>query len=216
MMRFAALLLLSIVALPSAFAQTQAPVERAEFVVGERWVFRSVDLYSNEELNKWENKVSGQDDDSVRFAGVTLANKDASRVGKSFKATANRATLTFGSSRIVEGKEVVFDFPLEVGKTWKYDYKFRRNEGKGFSIQNVTAKVDGWEDVEVPAGKFKALKVTHTSAYSSEAEGRTYRGEVVKTYWYSPEAKREVKYEFVDRSEGGTRTRTELVEYEVK
>jgi hypothetical protein len=215
-MRFSTLLFLSVITAPGAFAQTQAPVERPEFVIGERWVFRSVDLSSNEELNKWENKVSEQNDNSVRFAGVTLANKDAAKVGRSFRATANRATLTFASARVVEGKEVLFDFPLEVGKTWKYDYKFRRNDGKGLSTLNVTAKVDGWEEIEVPAGKLKALKVTHTSAYSSEVEGQTYRGEVVKTYWYSPEAKREVKYEFIDRSAAGDRTRTELVEYEVK
>lgn len=216
MTRFSALLLLSIVALPSAFAQTAAPVERPEFVIGDRWVFRYVDLYSNAELNKWELKVSGMHDDSVRFAGVTLANKDATKVGKSYKTSASRSTLTVPNSLVVEGKEVKFDFPLAVGKTWKYDYKTRRNDGNGFTTYSVEAKVDGWEDVEVAAGKFKALKVTHASAYSTETGGQRYNGQLLRTYWYSPQVKREVKYEFIDRGDGGDRGRTELVEYEVK
>lgn len=216
MTRFSALLLLSIVALPSAFAQTAAPVERPEFVIGDRWVLRYVDLYNNEELNKWELKVSGLHEDSVRFASVTLANKNAAKVGKSSKATASRSTLTFGNGLIVEGKEVRFDFPLEIGKTWKYDYKTRRNDGNGFTTFSVEAKVEGWEDVEVPAGKFKALKVTHVSAYLAETGGQRYNGQLLRTYWYSPEAKREVKYESIDRGDGGDRSRTELVEYEVK
>ena len=215
-MRFSALLFLSTIAVPNAFAQTQAPVERPEFVIGDRWVLRYIDLYSNAELNKWELKVTGLHDDSVRFSSVTLANKDASKVGRSGKTTASRATLTFGNGLIVEGKEVRFDFPLDVGKTWKYDYKTRRNDGNGFTTYSVEAKVDGWEEVEVPAGKFKALKVTHASSYSTDTGGQKYNGQLLKTYWYSPQAKREVKFDFVDRGDGGDRGRTELVEYEVK
>ena len=216
MMRVATFLFLSAIACSNALAQSPAPVERPEFVIGDRWVFRQIDLYNNEEVSKWENKVTGQHDDSVRFAGVTLANKDAAKVGKSYKASASRSTLTFGNSQIVEGKEVRFDFPLEVSKTWKYDYKTRRNDGNGFTTFRVDAKVEGWENVEVPAGKFKALKVTHTSAYSSETGGQTYSGQVLKTYWYSPEVKQEVKYEYLERANGGDRGRIELVEYEVK
>ena len=36
----------------NAFAQSPAPLERSEFVIGDRWVFRYVDLYNNEEVNK--------------------------------------------------------------------------------------------------------------------------------------------------------------------
>ena len=217
MMRVATFLFLSAIAFSNAFAQSPAPVEAPEFVIGDRWVFRQVDLHNDEEQNKWENKVTGLQDDSVQFAGVTLAHKDASKVGRSFKATASRSTLTFPDSRIVEGKEVKFDFPLEVGKTWKYDYKIRRDDGNGFITLSAEAKVDGWEDVEVPAGKFKALKVTHFIIYLNvNSSGRRTNRQLLKTYWYSPQVKREVKYEYVDRSNVGDRTRTELVEYEVK
>ena len=215
-MRVAIFLMLSVIAFSNAFAQSAAPVERPEFVIGDRWVFRQIDLYSNVELNKWENKVDGLHEDGVRFSSVTLAHKDASKVGKSFKATASRSTLTFLNSRIVEGKEVSFDFPLEVGKTWKFDYKVRRDDGSGFTTLSVDAKVDGWEEVEVPAGKFKALKVTHSSAYSTVTGGQTFNGQMVKTSWYSPEARRVVKQDYIDRASSGDRTRTELVEYEVK
>jgi len=49
---------------------------------------------------------------------VTLANKNAAKIGKLYKTSASRSTLTSANSLIVEGKEVRFDFPLEVGKTW--------------------------------------------------------------------------------------------------
>jgi hypothetical protein len=115
-----------------------------------------------------------------------------------------------------------FEFPLEAGKTWRIQWddeqvapgiKLERNE--------LNFRVSGWEDVKVPAGTFRAIKV--------EAEGSWYRefqpqgavvgsritqdvrgavGETVarkpftpapasgrryQAWWYVPEMKREVK-----------------------
>jgi len=51
-------------------------------------------------------------------------------------------------------------FPLTVGKTWTVDFVDPRRHGLQISIHNrTTFKVVGWEQVVVPAGSFRALKV---------------------------------------------------------
>jgi hypothetical protein len=71
-------------------------------------------------------------------------------------------------------------WPLEPGRTYQFESNF----------QNVTStwkgKVTGWEEVEVPAGKFKALHVEF------ERSG-PFRGSASESLWYAPEAKAVVK-----------------------
>jgi hypothetical protein len=143
---FVALCALSV---PYAVADDPAEIDKPDFTVGDRWVFRLSDLFNGQELARWDNVFSGQHEDAVRFSGTTLANKDASRVGKTFKVTADRDTLTFSNRSIVEGKVVNFAFPLTAGKTWSYNYKTKRNDGNGFTEFSCDAKVNGLEDVQV-------------------------------------------------------------------
>ena len=126
----------------------------------------------------------------------------------------------------INGVEVVtrrpFNFPLEVGKTWTVNYvepgvapgvKFQRNE--------MTYTVVGWEDVKVPAGQFKALKIEVDGTWYKEfdeqgplaassitnagpttnvqaATRKAYTpppatGRRYQVWWYAPEVKREIK-----------------------
>jgi hypothetical protein len=71
-------------------------------------------------------------------------------------------------------------------------------------------KVVGWEDVEVPAGKFKALRLEF------DRSGQM-RGSASESVWYAPEAKAVVKR--VQMRPGSQRTRDlitfELVAYKI-
>jgi hypothetical protein len=72
----------------------------------------------------------------------------------------------------VEDKNELMN-PLKIGESWKYKGKA---EGSATQDWEQDWTVVGAEDVEVPAGKYKAIKVTSTS---------TVDGNVTKyTFWY--------------------------------
>src|SRR5579875_3393617 len=65
---------------------------------------------------------------------------------------------------LVNGSEVVtarpVDFPLKVGQSWSADWIDPRRQGNQLSAHfHKDYKVVGWEDVTVPAGTFRALKI---------------------------------------------------------
>jgi len=75
-------------------------------------------------------------------------------------------------------------WPLAVGKSWTFSHP--TSDGTRFEWH---ATVDRWEEVSVPAGRFKAIVV------KIEGKGNTpYTAE--RTVWYAPEAKATVKVDW--------------------
>ena len=113
-----------------------------------------------------------------------------------------------------------FLFSLKEGKSWKIEYTedHPNKEHKTEQI-HTTYNVIGWEDVDVPAGHFKAIKVEAEGNWIAELEpsikvdsstqanqnGSTVfmqsqkvtpqsaTGRLYKAFWYVPEIKRFVK-----------------------
>jgi hypothetical protein len=86
------------------------------------------------------------------------------------------------------------DFPLEVGKRWRYesDWVFKPKGAKGGISVDVT--VVGHERVKVPAGEFDAFKLTAKgSLRGTSPVNSQYAGETTETYWYAPVARTIVK-----------------------
>jgi hypothetical protein len=226
-MRSTALVWLSLALCGSAAAQT---LERPRVLPGDSWIYR----YTEEKApSGWsqtrdELTVTRVTASSIYFtvrpAGSTLPPKE----------------LLSGSdwSRIrdVNGKETVvaqpLAFPLAPGKTWTLTYT-EQNPDKAFSTETFDNKfnVVGYEDIEVPAGKYHALKIEaegHWSGQlatsqsvvqqaqvhaggttmSTDVERTTPRdvsGRLYKAFWYAPEVKRWVKSIEEDYSTGGVR-----------
>jgi len=110
----------------------------------------------------------------------------------------------------------LFRFPLRPGSrhasTFQVDSTKRGGDAGGRAIQGVSTssldleiKVASWEEVVVPAGRFRALRI--------EAEGRltrlqsfnpsggpmpSSRGFARIVVWYAPEVRRWVKYTYDD------------------
>jgi len=66
--------------------------------------------------------------------------------------------------RLVDGQQTVttrpFAFPMHVGQSWTVDYMDSTRRGNQLSAHvRRTYFVRGWEDTDVPAGHFHALKV---------------------------------------------------------
>jgi len=77
------------------------------------------------------------------------------------------------SMDFVEDKKDLMN-PLKVGASW--DYKGKAVSGSGTQVWEQTWNVVGVEDVTVPAGSYKAVKVTSTSTVDGN--------ETKYTYWY--------------------------------
>jgi len=92
----------------------------------------------------------------------------------------------------------VFDWPLRVGKKWKDDYICRRSS-KGFraSHSKISVKILTYEEVTVPAGTFRALRIQ--------------AGE--ETFWYAPSIGWAVKEEI--ETNGKIVWLLELVSYRI-
>ena len=126
--------------------------------------------------------------------------------------------------RDIDGKETVINrplsFPLSAGKAWEVHYT-EQHPNKTFKSEEWNNKytVVGYESIEVPAGKFKALKIEAEGRWTAELEptqtvvqgaqsnadgtsmvtqtqkttDKTVSGRTYKAFWYVPEVKRWVK-----------------------
>jgi hypothetical protein len=152
--------------------------------------------------------------------------------------------------RSLSGKETVvhrpFAFPMSVGKSWDLEFTDDHPNNKAHKSETRRLKyhVVGWEDVEVPAGKFKALKIEADGMWTGEIAPRTaasiatqsgaqgtaavaqtvnvtaetVTGRLYQAYWYVPEVKREVKSVEENYDTSGTRSArftNELESYKV-
>ncbi|MHB8847906.1 MAG: hypothetical protein ACYC43_05660 [Burkholderiales bacterium] len=111
-------------------------------------------------------------------------------------------------------------FPLEAGKTWEIRYT-EQHPNKLLTSETFNSKytVTGYEAIEVPAGKFNAIKIEEEGAWTAELapsqsvllntqfqlnnttavaqvskiSAAKKSGRTYKAFWYVPEVKRFVK-----------------------
>ena len=96
----------------------------------------------------------------------------------------------------------LFHFPFQVGKEYEVNYDLTLPRQGNFRVLHQRlVKVVGWEEVTVPAGRFKALRIQANGTY--KRQDRSLIGEVTVSYWYVPQVKRWVKVTFQDRSTAG-------------
>jgi len=138
--------------------------------------------------------------------------------------------------RDIDGKETVINkplsFPLVAGKVWEVHYTEQHpNKMHRSEEWNNKYTVVGYESVEVPAGKFNALKIEAEGRWTAELEptqtvvqgaqlnaggttmvteaqkttDKTVSGRTYKAFWYVPEVKRWVKSVEEYYSSGGVR-----------
>lgn len=71
-------------------------------------------------------------------------------------------------------------FPLWVGKTWDIRYSATHARGTGVGSFRDFFSVLAYEDIRVPAGRFKAFKIQRRQLQSPTSFGAMY-------FWYAPE-----------------------------
>lgn len=84
----------------------------------------------------------------------------------------------------------LYDWPLKVGKKWKFEVEWENNEGtKGKTSQDV--EVISFNKVTVAAGKFMAYKIVYTGRITNS---RGYNAKIEDIWWYAPIVKKYIKH----------------------
>ncbi|MFN3828644.1 MAG: hypothetical protein ACK4MK_01190 [Tepidimonas ignava] len=189
------------------------PVERPTLQPGERWVYRVVDRWTNQETSKFEQIYAESVDGRLVFRVRSLTKDEAPRtVYLSADQTPCR-TMQRSQETVCAG---VLKFPLKaVGDRWSYS-KLPWPNGKGYF--EAECEIKGEEKVTVAAGTFDTVRIEckgqRTRVFDGSGSSRTD-----ETMWYAPAAKRMVRYEFnTYRSDGrpDDRNTTELVEMQLR
>jgi hypothetical protein len=103
----------------------------------------------------------------------------------------------------------LFNFPLEIGKSWKDKFISKGAIKEYTYLETFTAL--GWEDIVVQAGKFKTVKIEYKQSNADEPakEGKLW-------YWYSPDAKYMIKCQYEKSRYWDASYDWELISFELK
>jgi hypothetical protein len=199
----------------------QGKIETPVWNVGDKWVFD----------REGPMEVTGRDAQcyAVKFSGGIFP-KDASGIALFERSTLNVKYILEGDQRkeYKDFRKKILNFPLTLGKQWK-DLIQRDESGAGLYGRmgpveyQETFRVLAWEEVEIQAGKFKAIKLEYKIETSWRgSQGWISQGESKARYWYSPEVKNFVKcqygkgYQEALIKEKGARADWELASYELR
>ena len=223
-------MLLALVGLTLSSGAWSENLERPVIKAGDTWTYRSTTERGPSGWNQTHDEIN-----------VTRVTSSAIYISTKVTGSTQPPKEMFvgpdwSRVRDVNGKETVVNrplaFPLSDGKSWEVDYT-EQNPNKNHKSERFDSHfvVVGYETVEVPAGKFRALKIesdghweaqlapgqsvvqsaqtgqgdaTMATQVQNTAERQT-SGRLYKAFWYVPEVKRWVKSVEEYYSSGGVR-----------
>lgn len=175
-------------------AQADAVVAKPDVRMDDRWIYRRMDHRFEPPVLLYELRVTFVD---ARAIHTVLARQGRPRDSDATWTPEWNSVVSVDEGIVELKGGGLLQFPLSAGRTYASMWEMRRPRVGKFHVRHErTVKVVGWEDIEVPAGKFQALKV--------EAEGRWGRldakisGWARNTVWYAPAVKRWVKSVYED------------------
>jgi hypothetical protein len=198
-------------------------IHRPEIKVGDAWRYRQTDP---------ANKTS-----SIAVLSVVNVSERAIQTLTKIQESGNELdgiwtpewnAVATGEGEIYEPHSGWLRFPLGAAARYQVAYELRRPRTDRIQLaesHSGRARIVGWENVEVPAGQFRALKVEVDESFFVLGWG-TRGGLTAKAViWYSPEVKRWVKSTYEDFGSGpligvsGMRLNAwtlELIDYKVQ
>ena len=168
------------------------PMERPDLRADDNWIYSvyeggnfasvgnydSVESYTVERVlpQQWGISPGYQMSLTSAAAGSRETKKSSYRISRDLNGYARQNA----ASPLQEARWL--QWPLEPGQSWR----FERPIAQGIQIWETEVK--GWEEVEVPAGKFRTIRVVISLVRNPDT---LYTTQV--TMWYSPEVKSYVK-----------------------
>lgn len=98
-------------------------------------------------------------------------------------------------SAIMRPDSATLKFPARPGDSYPTVFELDLLPDSGSARHNRTTRVAGWEEVTVPAGRFRALRIESEGTVQSSAKPKP--GPSSMTVWYVPEVRRWVRLEQV-------------------
>ncbi len=182
-------------------AQAGAPVPKPEVKVGDRWIYHHWDQLAQNLVKTYELRVTFADRNVIH----TVVTRQDQRETDAMWTSEWNATQFVLSEGVVDPHTGFFKFPLQVGDRYKASFEVALPQrGSHRFRREQTVKVVGWEEVVVPAGKFRALRLEAEGSSQRLDTGGRSRGRARNTFWYAPEAKRWVKSIFETHSSKGS------------
>ncbi|MGH8644490.1 MAG: ankyrin repeat domain-containing protein [Gammaproteobacteria bacterium] len=206
---------------PGAPSTAASPAESADIPgvnVGDTYVVESQYPQNAKLNNTTERKVI-----SVVDGEITVTSRNVSSTTGRSRILRFTRDWNLVSSRNPDGSGLdyspplkYFEFPLNPGKTWRQT-SIEKNIKTGATREfTLSATVGDWENVSVPAGKFRAIKITTQTALLDGASGQRSTGTDIS--WYAPDTRRSVKSLVTSRNMEGNAEEQfiQIVRYELK
>jgi hypothetical protein len=173
--------------------QPATPVAKPQVKVDDRWVYRITDTRRKPPSTIYEMRVSFVD---ARAIHAVIERQGGKREGDAMW-TPEWNVVVAPDEGVVEVDKGMFQFPLAPGQQYPAAWEMRRPRAGAFHVRHERkVSVLGWEDVEVPAGRFRALKI-QADGYFTRVD-KTASDEARNTFWYVPHIKRWVKSVYQD------------------
>jgi hypothetical protein len=180
-------------------AEPVEQVERPQLNVGDRWLYRVVDLWNGRETKRRELAVVQVNDTRVRLNERTTAINDVP-VTSPRSVVIGTSAWPHANPRPINGTFNAIDFPLYVGKKWTMEYTLLRPNGNASDItERRDVTVEGWETITVPAGEFRTLRIVHEGLRMLHVSDGIFGSPTREVYWYAPELKLYVKRAYSNR-----------------
>lgn len=164
------------VALVGACAMMEPRMERyVPPPVGTTWERTQLDTGS---FGSGSSKLFSRRGEAV-WQGAPVLTYEGAVSGWTVYAQQNGAWLGFfkdGAPLITFDPPQLWEFPLEVGKSWTREQRMTIHAAKRTVTYSVTQKVEAYEDVTVPAGTFKAFRISSETTLGDQG-----------VTWFSPE-----------------------------
>ena len=187
---FALICVISVVTLAADDKPVRAPYVES----GDCWSYHAENFENRGPVDDFQLCVTFVDKQKDVIKAVTTVKSDGREIDVTF--TADWGTLVSSTGRIFTPPARIMKFPLRVGDAYTVEFEYRNTlNGAMAGKQKYEMKVVGWEDVIVPAGRFRALKIEGSGP--GERYDRQVRYSAKITYWYAPEVNQKIKYEFI-------------------
>lgn len=180
---------------------TPAAVDRPRVAVGDSWTYNS-ELRAGGRLRKLVESFEVTGVTGNRLHVVVLRKFEGEAEGEPIEAdmvfSEDWNVMITGSrgsrpSAIMRPSTAMLKFPLKVGEGYPSDYDMETLPDGNLVRHRRATRVVGWEDITVPAGRFRALRIE--SEGTVQVAKKPKPGRSIVTAWYAPEVRRWVRLE---------------------
>ena len=162
--------------------------------VGDCWSFRAKNIENHGPIDEYEECITFVDRVKNVILALVTVKADGREIETSYSTEWTPRTEISGLISSPT-KDRPPRFPLKVGDTFTEENDIRRALlGAVAGHTTLNFKVVGWEEVSVPAGKFRALKIEGRGTTVRSDSGQSI--EVSRDLWYVPEVARFAKIRF--------------------